>query len=61
MVALNFWAGSASIFYYDDQRQVYTAHHRMDYGRTEGGKNFRYSLRTDVKYSNKLRELFVWF
>ncbi len=49
MVALDFWAGSASIFYYDDQRQVYTAHHRMDYGRTEGGKNYRFSLRTDVQ------------
>jgi len=48
MSALPFWAGSASTVYYDDQRQVYVGHHRMDYGRTPGGKTERYFLRTEV-------------
>ncbi|MGH8018351.1 MAG: LamG-like jellyroll fold domain-containing protein [Opitutaceae bacterium] len=47
--ALPFWAGSASTIFYDDQRQVYVAHHRMDYGRTPGGKTERYFLRTEVE------------
>lgn len=46
--ALPFWAGSASTIYYDDQRQLYVAHHRMDYGRTPGGKTERHFLRTEV-------------
>ncbi len=48
VAALPFWAGSASTIYYDDQRQLYAANHRMDYGRTEGNKTYRYSLRTEV-------------
>lgn len=48
VAALPFWAGSASTVYYDDQRQLYVAHHRMDYGRTPGGKTERYFLRTEV-------------
>lgn len=48
VTALPFWAGSASTIYYDDQRQLYVAHHRMDYGRTEGNKTFRFFLRTEV-------------
>lgn len=48
VTALPFWAGSASTIYYDDQRQTYVAHHRMDYGRTAGGKTERYFLRTEV-------------
>ena len=48
VTALPFWAGSASTIYYDDQRQLYSANHRMDYGRTPGNKNYRYSLRTEV-------------
>ncbi len=46
--ALPFWAGSASTIFYDDQRQAYVAHHRMDYGRTPGGKTERYFVRTEV-------------
>jgi hypothetical protein len=49
VAALPFWAGSASTIYYDDQRQLYVAHHRMDYGRTAAGKTYRYSLRTEVQ------------
>jgi len=49
VAALPFWAGSASTVYYDDQRQLYVANHRMDYGRTAGGKNYRYALRTEVQ------------
>jgi len=48
VTALPFWAGSASTVYYDDQRQVYVGHHRMDYGRTPAGKTERYFLRTEV-------------
>jgi hypothetical protein len=48
VTALPFWAGSASTIFYDDQRQLYVANHRMDYGRTPGGKTERYSLRTEV-------------
>lgn len=48
VAALPFWAGSASTLYYDDQRQLYVAHHRMDYGRTPGGKTERHFLRTEV-------------
>jgi len=49
VTALPFWAGSASTIFYDDQRQLYVANHRMDYGRTPGNKNFRYSVQTEVK------------
>ena len=46
--ALPFWPGSASTIFYDDQRQVYVAHHRSDYGVTPGGKTERYFVRTEV-------------
>ncbi|MBL9215920.1 MAG: LamG domain-containing protein [Opitutaceae bacterium] len=49
VTALPFWAGSASTIYYDDQRQVYVAHHRADYGVTPGGKTERFFVRTEVK------------
>ncbi len=48
VTALPFWAGSASTIFYDDQRQLYVAHHRMDYGSTPGGKTERHFLRTEV-------------
>jgi hypothetical protein len=48
VTALPFFAGSAPTIYYDDQRQLYTAHLRMDYGRTPGGKTERYFLRSEV-------------
>jgi len=39
--ALPFSAGSQSSLYYDDQRQLYVAHHRSDYGATPGGATQR--------------------
>jgi hypothetical protein len=39
--ALPFSAGSQSIIYYDDQRQLYVGHHRSDYARMPGGKTQR--------------------
>lgn len=48
VAALPFWAGSASTIYYDDQRQLYVAHHRADYGATPGGKTERFFVRTEV-------------
>lgn len=48
VTALPFWAGSASTVFYDDQRQVYVGHHRMDYARTPAGRTERYFLRTEV-------------
>jgi hypothetical protein len=48
VTALPFWAGSASTIYYDDQRQLYVAHHRSDYARTPAGKTERHFLRTEV-------------
>jgi len=39
--ALPFAAGSQSAVYYDDQRQLYVAHHRSDYGATPGGATQR--------------------
>jgi hypothetical protein len=48
VTALPFWAGSASTVFYDDQRQVYVGHHRMDYARTAAGRTERYFVRTEV-------------
>ncbi|HRE06831.1 MAG TPA: hypothetical protein PKX00_14560, partial [Opitutaceae bacterium] len=48
VTALPFWAGSASTIYYDDQRQLYVAHHRTDYARTPAGKTERNFVRTEV-------------
>ena len=47
--ALPFAAGSQSAFYYDDQRQLYVAHHRSDYGVTPGGETRRRYLLSEVK------------
>jgi hypothetical protein len=47
--ALPFSAGSQSAVYYDDQRQVYTALHRSDYGETPGGATRRRFIRSEVK------------
>lgn len=49
VAALPFWPGSASTIFYDDQRQLYVAHHRSDYGITPGGKTERFFVRTEVK------------
>ena len=46
--ALPFWPGSASVLFYDDQRQVYVGHHRSDYGATPSGKTERFFVRTEV-------------
>lgn len=46
--ALPFWAGSQSNIYYDDQRQVYVAFHRSDYGMTPMGKTERRFVMTEV-------------
>jgi hypothetical protein len=47
--ALPFAAGSQSAFYYDDQRQLYVAHHRSDYGLTPGGATSRRFVLSEVK------------
>jgi hypothetical protein len=47
--ALPFAAGSQSVTYYDDQRQLYVAHHRSDYGETPGGHTRRRFVRSEVK------------
>jgi hypothetical protein len=47
--ALPFSAGSQSAFYYDDQRQLYVAHHRSDYGATPGGTTRRRFVMSEVK------------
>lgn len=47
--ALPFAAGSQSVIYYDDQRQLYVGHHRSDYGETVGGHTRRRFVRTEVK------------
>lgn len=47
--ALPFAAGSQSSLYYDDQRQLYVAHHRSDYGMTEGGATERRFVLSEVR------------
>lgn len=47
--ALPFAAGSQSIVYYDDQRQLYVAHHRSDYGATPAGATERRYVRSETK------------
>ncbi len=47
--ALPFGAGSQSSLYYDDQRQLYVAHHRSDYGMTQGGATERRFVLSEVK------------
>lgn len=48
--ALPFSAGSQSALYYDDQRQLYIADHRSDYGITPGGTTRRRFVLSEVKY-----------
>jgi Concanavalin A-like lectin/glucanases superfamily len=55
--ALPFSAGSQSNTYYDDQRQVYAAHHRSDYGETAGGHTRR---RFVLSETNNLMEPWPW-
>ncbi len=47
--ALPLAAGSQSALYYDDQRQLYVAHHRSDYGVTSGGATRRRFVLSEVK------------
>lgn len=47
--ALPFAAGSQSILYYDDQRQVYVGHHRSDYGMTQTGRTQRVFLLSETR------------
>ena len=47
--ALPFSAGSQSITYYDDQRRLYVAHHRSDYGETPGGHTRRRFVVSETK------------
>jgi len=49
VAALPFWAGSQSVVFYDDQRQLYVGHHRTDYGKTPAGKTKRYFVLTEVR------------
>lgn len=46
--ALPFAAGSQSNVYWDDQRGLYVAHHRSDYGMTAGGATERRFVRTET-------------
>ncbi|MCX8092329.1 MAG: LamG domain-containing protein, partial [Verrucomicrobiae bacterium] len=48
VAALPFSAGSQSIVYYDDQRQLYVGHHRSDYARMPGGKTQRRFVRSET-------------
>jgi hypothetical protein len=47
--ALPFAAGSQSIVFYDDQRQVYMGYHRSDYGETAAGHTQRRQVLSQVK------------
>jgi len=47
--ALPFAAGSQSIVFYDDQRQIYMGYHRSDYGETAGGHTQRRQVLSQVK------------
>src|SRR5262249_15596057 len=49
VAALPFSAGSQSIVYYDDQRQLYVGHHRSDYGETPGGHTRRRFVLSETK------------
>ncbi len=49
VAALPFAAGSQSILYYDDQRQLYVGHHRSDYARTPGGETERRFVRSETR------------
>jgi hypothetical protein len=47
--ALPFHAGSQTATYYDDQRQMYVAQHRSDYGMTLGGATSRRFVLSEIK------------
>lgn len=47
--AMPFAAGSQSVIYYDEQRQVYVGHHRSDYGMTETGRTQRVFLLSETR------------
>ncbi|MEB2345739.1 MAG: hypothetical protein OZ948_13485 [Deltaproteobacteria bacterium] len=46
--ALPFAAGSAPTLFYDDQRRLYVAHLRSDYGRTPAGATSRFAVRAET-------------
>jgi len=46
---LPFRSGSQCNIYYDDQKQLYTAFHRSDFGRTESGDTQRDFVMTETK------------
>jgi concanavalin A-like lectin/glucanase superfamily protein len=46
--ALPFNAGSQTAMYYDDQRQMYVAQHRSDYGMTPGGATSRRFILSEI-------------
>lgn len=48
VTALPFAAGSAPTALYDDQRRVYVAHLRSDYGLTQGGRTERFAVRAET-------------
>jgi hypothetical protein len=48
VTALPFAAGSAPTAYYDDQRGLYVAHLRSDYGQTPAGRTERYFVRAET-------------
>ena len=50
--ALPFSAGSQTVTYYDNQRGLYTAHHRSDYGETPGGETSRRYVLSEVRSLN---------
>lgn len=49
VAALPFAAGSQSVVYYDDQRQLYVGHHRSDYALTPGGHTLRRFVRSETR------------
>jgi len=49
VAALPFAAGSQSVVYYDDQRQLYVGHHRSDYARMPSGKTQRRFVLSETK------------
>jgi hypothetical protein len=57
VAALPFAAGSQSVIYYDDQRQLYVGHHRSDYARTPGGATERRFVRSETR---ELLGLWPW-
>ena len=48
VTALPFAAGSAPTVYFDDQRRLYVAHLRSDYGQTPAGRTERFFVRAET-------------